>query len=185
MNPWDRTGFARRDANRSVTRADICILALTALILVGAVAWIYNDTRMTCEVTLLTEAISPDGAWKAAQYQEYCQGFLVTTIAVEVHLVSTRDPGQSAVVLADSAYTEDERSKFVWTAPRTLQVDVPSSLFLNVITCEFEGVRIHVSLPQNDLANRAAWYRQLGKPDPDPGGLRARKCSANAAPAAD
>src|SRR5215471_5825254 len=162
-----------KQATKSTARVITCYLAALAIVLGGAVAWVYNDTRMRCEEKLLGEALSPDGAWKAAQYEDYCQGFLVTTVAVVVRLVSTSNPDKSASILADSAYSDDERPRVAWTADRTLQVDAQSSLFLNVITCEFEGVRVHVRFPPEDADRRAAWYHQLGKPDPDPGGERA------------
>jgi hypothetical protein len=47
---------------------------------------------------------------------------------------------------------------------------------LKVLTCEFEGVRIDIRLPPEDAANRAAYFRQTGHPDPDPGGVLAAKC---------
>jgi hypothetical protein len=131
---------------------------------------------MKCTETFLADAASPDGAWKAAEYEQVCEGFLVTHITAVVRLTSATDAKQSVNVLGVSANTPDERPRLTWTAPLSLQIKVPHSLSLKVLTCEFDGVRIDVRLPADDAANRAAWYRQLGQSDPDPGGLLAQKC---------
>jgi len=159
------------------------ILAAMALVLGGVYGCFYAVVRDRCTVTDLTEAMSPDGAWKAVEDETFCASLFLTHIVTGVRLVSTRDPARSAYILGTPAATDDERPNIAWTAPRALQVKVPSSFGLKVLACEFDDVRIEIKVQPDDSANRAVWYRQLGKPDPDPGGLRARKCPANAAPA--
>lgn len=135
-----------------MTRVIICYLAVMALTLCGGAAWLYNDTKMTCAETLLGDALSPDGAWKATEYEQFCEGFLVTHITAVVRLASASDQDRSASLLVVSANTPDERPRFAWKAPLTLQVDVPSSLSLKVLTCEFEppaptsGCRCRIAL---------------------------------------
>jgi hypothetical protein len=161
-----------------MTRKLIRVLVPLAIVFGGAYACVHEVFKVTFTETVLTEVLSPDGDWKAVGYESFYDGpfpFL-TDIVAGVRLISMRDPTQSAVVMTVSAHGADEEPKIVWTALRILQVQVSSSMFLKVLSCEFDGVRIDIRLPPDDAANRAAWYRQLRKKDPDPDGVLARKC---------
>jgi hypothetical protein len=94
----------------------IRISATVAIVLCGAFACVYEAIRVRCTETLLTEAISPDGAWKAVERERYCEGFLVTHIAAEVRLVSTYDSVRSADILGVSANGADEDPSITWVA---------------------------------------------------------------------
>jgi hypothetical protein len=161
-----------------MTRRLISVLVALIIVLGGAYACVYEVFKVTSTETVLTEVASPDGDWKALEYERFYDGPFpfMTDIVAGVRLISMRDSALSADVMSVSAHGADEEPRIVWTAPRTLQVQVSTSMFLKVLTCEFDGVRIDIRLPPDDAANRAAWYRQLGKPDPDPGGVLARKC---------
>jgi len=127
-------------------------------------------------LTDLTEAVSPDGAWKAVEDERFCESAFLTHIVTGVRLVSTRDPARSAYILGTPAAADDERPDVDWTAARTLQVNIRSSIGLKVLTCQIDDVRIDIRVAPSDATNRAVWYRQTGRPDPDPGGVRARQC---------
>ena len=165
-----------REARPDMIRILIKFLAVLPMVLGGAYACVYAVLRDRCMMTVLTEAMSPSGTWKAVVNEEFCENPILTTITASVHLISPRDETISAVILGVSAHGADEDPSVVWTAPQTLQVDVPGSTYLKVLRCQFEGVQINIRLPPEDAAHRAAWYRQLGKPDPDPSGALAKKC---------
>jgi len=105
-------------------------LAVVVIVSGGAYACVYAVLRNRCTVTVLTEAISPTGTWKAFVNEEFCESPILTTITASVHLISTRDDASSAVILGVSAHGADEDPSIVWTAPQTLQVDVPGSASL-------------------------------------------------------
>jgi hypothetical protein len=156
----------------------IRISATLAIVLGGAYACAHEVFKVTVTETVLTEAISPDGEWKALEYERFYDGpfpFLTDIIAV-VRLIATHDPVRSADILSVSAHGADEDPSIAWAAPRTLQVDVPGSMFLKVLTCEFGGVRIDIRVPPEDAANRTAFYHEYHETDPDPGGELAKKC---------
>jgi hypothetical protein len=150
--------------------------AVVALLLGGVYACTGEIFRVTSTQTVLAEAMSPDGDWKAVEYEDLYEGPFLTYSGAGVRLVSMRDPARSADILGVPANIQDERPTIAWIAPRTLGVDVPSSVDLKMLTCDFDGVRIDIRLPPEDAANRAAYFGQTGEPDPDPGGVLARKC---------
>jgi hypothetical protein len=143
-----------------------------ALVLGGTFACAYEAFRFRCTETVLSEAMSPDGAWKASVYERLREGPFPTYTIDGVRLMSTHDPAGSADILR----VPYERPSIVWATPRTLVANVPGSLDLQVLTCNVWGVRIAVRLPPDDAANRAAVYRQIGQPDPDPSGKLTRNC---------
>jgi hypothetical protein len=157
-------------------RALVRILATLAIVLSGAFACVYAVIRDRCTVTVVTELVSPDGVWRALVDDTLCESLFLTHEVAGVSLISIHNPGRSADILAVSADTADERPVIAWIAPKTLQVDVPSSVYLKVLACEFDGIRINIRLPPEDAANRAAYYHQTGHPDPDPAGKLAKKC---------
>jgi hypothetical protein len=140
--------------------------ALTIIILGGAYACVYAVLRDRCTVTVVTETISPGGAWRALVDNTFCENPVLTNATAAVRLISVRDPALSAVILGVPADSDDQRPRIVWTGPQTLQATVHSSVTVNALMCEFEGVRIEIRFPPDEAARRAAWHRQEGEPDP-------------------
>jgi len=159
-------------------RRAIRISITLAIILCGVYACANEVFKVRYTETVLAEAISPDGGWKALEYEGFYDSpfpFL-TELVGGVRLISMHDPSRTADVLVVSTGGADDDPSSTWTSPRTLQVDVPSSMFLKVLTCEFGGIRIDIRLAPEDAANRAAAYHEHHETDPDPGGELARKC---------
>ena len=124
----------------------------------------------SCEVAIVGRVSSPDGAWDAVLNEATCPvGLGGMDITTGVHLVSTRDPARTVVLLGvDTGGHEDERPRLAWTAPDVLQVTVYDHSYLKVLTRGFGGVRVDLRYDPDDPADRAAWRREHGMP-PDPG----------------
>jgi len=147
-------------------RGLIRVFVILIIVLGGAFACTYEAFRSTCTQIWLTEVKSPDGAWKAVEYGTLYEGPFLTYIDAEVRLISIRDPARSAVIFEVPANAVVQRPGIVWTGPQILRATVHSSVTVNAMMCEFEGVRIEIRFPPDEAARRAAWHHQQGEPDP-------------------
>jgi hypothetical protein len=151
---------------RNMSRVLIKLLAVLVIILGGAYACAYAVLRERCTATVMAETISPDDSWKAIVDHTFCESPIQTYAVAAVRLISLHNPAKSAVVLGVPAENVDQRPDIVWTGPQTLQATVRSSVTVNALMCEFEGVRIEIRFPPDEAGRRAAWHHQQGEPDP-------------------
>ena len=153
---------------RLLGKAVACIYAI--LLLIFAIGHAFENLvshGSECKASLVSEAPSPDGAWKAQVVEWLCESTAVTDITAGVHLVSAIRPAETTEILSvDTGGHNDERPRIVWTAPNVLRVTVPNISYLNVLRRDFDGVHIDLRYDPDDPAARAAWRRHLEERQP-------------------
>jgi len=130
---------------RYAFRADFKFGAMLLVHSAAAVlAWCSSSNAMgflfcppNCEQRqVLSQAISPDGAWVATLYNNICSdGAFVTTIGDTVEITRPNEPatpmpaaGSTVFGMADPPYGVPKPLAVRWTAQRSLEITIPNGL---------------------------------------------------------
>jgi hypothetical protein len=125
---------------------------------------------------VLSQAISPDGAWVATIYNSVCSdGVFVTTITDTVEMTRPNDPatpmpaaGRTVFSMDDHPYGVPKPLAARWTAQRSLEVTIPNYALLGIHLVgkqegAFADITISYKFIPDDPAERAClkkWYSQ-------------------------
>lgn len=136
----------------------------------GLCLWVQHEflTDTIWTTPVLVEQ-SPSGSWKALVDETFDEpSWGGSVVIASVHLVSTRDSAEHAVILSLDEIGE-QRPWIAWTDADLLQVTVPNLSYLTVYRREYDGVRIDLRFDPDDPAQRAVWLRkQQISPTPGP-----------------
>jgi hypothetical protein len=142
-------------------------------------AWCSNSNAMgflfrppNCEQRqVLSQAMSPDGAWVATLYNNICSdGAFVTEISDSVEVTRPNEPATPMPVAGRTVFGMDDRPFDVpkplavrWTAQRSLEITIPNDALVGKQEVAFADITISYKYVPDDPAERAClkkWYSQ-------------------------
>src|SRR5258708_40091887 len=157
---------------RYAFRADFKFGAMLLLHSAAAVLiWCSNSNAMgflfrppNCEQRqVLSQAMSPDGAWVATLYNNICSdGAFVTTISDSVEVTRRNEPATPMPVAGRTVFGMDDHPDGVpkplavrWTAQRGLEITIPNDALAGNQEVAFADITISYKYIPDDPAERA------------------------------
>lgn len=102
-------------------------------------------TTPPCYDITVSQALSPDKAWNAVEYSEFCQGDYTfqTSVVTIIKLVSTSNPKIISDVFAfDTGGHKTLNPTFSWANAHSLQISTVHSTYITLQKNSFSGVPI-------------------------------------------
>jgi len=144
-------------------------MIVTLSVAIGLDYWITHLSNDIVWTEAISEAVSPDGTWRAVVDETTIEGVVATAVTADVHLVSVIDPTKREDILTvDTGGHHEDRPGVTWTAANVMRVTVRNLASLTVWRREYAGVRVELRFDPDDPVARAAWLSKFHhRPDTD------------------